>query len=208
MRQPQIHLSLGFGVRSSTALGSRSVLWFHNHGFSFTRVSALLESSRRGNEPLPAHLEEATIAFSPSDISLKTLEISGCFEKLIICTWNTQFHQYVPSPWKPTSLGGSWSDANIKCGASAQGQMCGHLNYSSSILPAPGSSSGFPLSWNSEQWIVLVPDYFQLSWNSGKLKHQVWVESWGCFCLSSYPREVHVVWSFPKQCSSLPVGSI
>lgn len=88
-----------------------------------------------------------------------TLEISGCLEKLIICTWNTQFHQYVPSPWKPTSPGGSWSDANIKSGAPAQGQMCGHLNDSSSVLPHlldPALPSPWVEIQSSKFWFLII----------------------------------------------------
>lgn len=116
---PKIYLNLGLGVRPSPGLGSCSVLWFHSQGFSLTRVSALLESPRRGNEPLPAHLGEKKKKkrrfYFLLVIFLWKHTWNFCFEKLIICTGNSQFHQYAPSPWKPTSL----SDADIKCGFSS-----------------------------------------------------------------------------------------
>lgn len=179
---PKIYLNLGLGVRPSPGLGSCSVLWFHSQGFSLTRVSALLESPRRGNEPLPAHLGEKKKKSEDSIFSLwyfseNTLEISALRSWLFVQeTLNSTSMPHLHGnqlPWVMQIL-------NV---VSAQGQMCGHQNDSSSILGAPGCSSELKFS-------LVNSDHSQLSLNSpGKLKHQVRVEFLGCFCFSSYPRE-------------------
>lgn len=180
---PKIYFNLGLGVRPSPGLGSCSVLWFHSQGFSLTRVSALLESPRRGNEPLPAHLGKKKKKKSEDSIfslwyfSENTLEISALRSWLFVQeTLNSTSMPHLHGnqlPWMMQIL-------NV---VSAQGQMGGHQNDSSSILGAPGCSSELKFS-------LVNSDHSQLSLNSpGKLKHQVRVEFLGCFCFSSYPRE-------------------
>lgn len=126
-----------------------------------------------------------------------TLEISGCFEKLMIRTRSPQFQQ-CPISMETTLAGGSWSAANTRAAAAAQGQMCGHQK----TAPAPSSELLHPALASPELKlrVLLLPGYFQLSRNAAGTSRSELNSGVG-FASPVIPEKSSL-------CSSLPAGSV